>query len=386
MTFTNALARNDDSYKNTLALDENGKGIYSFNGGKIELTSAMGLFSASAVYGQSSTPVSIGWLAPNSFPGGQGYLLGVHQTGSDFITAGPDKVLTVLRDPPGSHSFSYLEKGLSFEETSAYKGSLRNEGTEDLTLGVKTYVQIITIAGVGAMTGSATSSLETETGATVGLSHSEEYTGTDTKKYTSTLTTRFETSSDPLYVWANGDDYIGYSTNLTFGTTNNITIIPRAYYDAVIYGGGDCNKEYSVTQDWAMVQKDGICVNQSFSTLFAYPQIHIEEVLIPNIEDLISAKLLLPGQYDLDSLRGLVNADTTLVFYVSNIPATDPMFSQDSTYEMIYYKSDLPIDQQTISVFDTIQYLRQSIEKWEERMADNEEAKVNAVLLQYYSF
>ena len=81
------------------------------------------------------------------------------QTGRDFVTGGPDRVLTVLRDPPGSNSYSYLEKGTTITESSTYTGSASNDGSETLTQNLG--LEVITFAGVGA---GVISKTETENG------------------------------------------------------------------------------------------------------------------------------------------------------------------------------------------------------------------------------
>lgn len=39
------------------------------------------------------------------------YVLGSRSRGSSFVSAGPIRLMNILRDPPGSHSYSYCEKG-----------------------------------------------------------------------------------------------------------------------------------------------------------------------------------------------------------------------------------------------------------------------------------
>ena len=52
------------------------------------------------------------------------FVMGGKLTGTDFVTAGPDKLLMVLRDPPGANSFSYAEKGSTISHTTSYSGSV----------------------------------------------------------------------------------------------------------------------------------------------------------------------------------------------------------------------------------------------------------------------
>jgi hypothetical protein len=346
-------------------------------------------------YGSIDNPVSINWAPPASFANGNAYVLGYLLTGYDFVTAGPDKVLTVLRDPPGSNSYSYLEKGITFTESSAYTGSVKNTGSEDFTTGVKT--ETVVFAGIGA--GKIETVMETDNGVTLGISHEEQYEGQDTKTTTTTTTTRFQTSDDPLYVGANGDVYVGYSTNVSFGTTNSVTIVPRSKYEAA--EGTYDDPFYNSNPDWVLLKSSGMSASQSFNTLFAYPQIHIEEVLIPKLESIRNNLLLQPDEYSIDALQAQANA-TGETFYVSyfksdsihfgksnddsslsnlNNANGDPQDLFDGPSYRIIYKENT-----SSSLSDTIVYLNQSIAAWKARMLDNEKAKKEAELLENYSF
>lgn len=390
-TFNNDLADNDNKAA-VVEADSTGIATHTFNGASPEITSAIRQMNVKVAYGKSSSPTSIDWVQPANFPRGEAYVLGAHQTGTDFVTAGPDKILTVLRDPPGSNSYSYLEKGVSFEETSTYTGSIKNSGSEDFTLGVK--AETVVFAGVGA--GTINKVIETESGVSLGITHEEQYEGQDTKKTTNTITTRFQTSDDPTYVGADGDVYIGYSTNVTFGSTQNVVIVPKSKLAA--YTGTRYNETSSA--DWALVYAEGRSISQSFSTLFAYPQVHIETKLIPQLEGIRNSILTSTMGNTPDQLQAAANAQGK-VFYYSYLPETSPDFGKanddesitdkthgtsDDLFDGPSYRIIFPTNKPGMTVSDTIVYLNQSIDAWIQRLADNEKAKAKAELLQNYSF
>lgn len=58
-----------------------------------------------------------------SLPDIRGIVFGNIPTGSNFVTAGPDQVLMVLRDPPGSGSSYTWEKGTSHTISTQYTQS-----------------------------------------------------------------------------------------------------------------------------------------------------------------------------------------------------------------------------------------------------------------------
>ncbi|WP_282037417.1 LamG-like jellyroll fold domain-containing protein [Saccharicrinis aurantiacus] len=387
--FNNELANNDNKDAEVVA-DSVGVAFYTFSGSDPEITSGIRTMNLKVTYGDDAAPTSIDWEHPVFFTNGEAYVLGAHQTGTDFVTAGPDKVLSVLRDPPGSNSYAYLEKGISFEESSTYTGSIKNSGNEDFTLGVK--AEIVTWTGVGA--GVILKTLETSSGATVGIIHEEEYQGQDTKKTTTKTTTRFQTSADPYFVGADADLYIGYSTNISFGSTQNVTIVPLSKLDA--YTG----THYKKVGDWAIVYAEGRSMSQSFNTLFAYPQIHIEEKLIPQFENIRNDILKESMGFSIAELQAAADAQGK-VFYYSYLPESSPDFGKvnedesildktlgdaDDIFDGPSYKIIYPTNNPSLSVADTIVYLNQSVEQWKARMADNEKAKVEATLLQNYSF
>ena len=356
--------------------------IYMFKVSEPSISSAIGTIAATFTYGTSDNPTSVAWENPIGNSNGMAYILGAHQTGTNFVTAGPDKLLCVLRDPPGSNSYSYLEKGVSFSEESKYTGSVKNEGNEDFTTGVEVRTQQITVVGVGTMVGTATTLAEVESGVTLGVSHSEEYTGNNSSKTSVTTTTRFQTSDDPLYVGANGDLYIGYSTNLTFGTSQNVKAVSRATYDSL---GGELayEKTYLVNDNIAVVQSNGVTMGQKFGTLFAYPQVHIEQVLIPTLEELRNSLLILPGEADSSKLQAKADADSANYYY-SLVNADNENFGKTG-----YYVSYL--SQSKYVSRDTIEVLNTYINDWKKALSDNDSIKATVIKseklkLQNYSF
>ncbi len=387
----------------TIALDTiTGSAEYSFQAAEpVSLTSPTGNFTATATYGEEGTP-SISWQQP--FADGLAWIVGAKQTGTNFITQGPDKVLAILRDPPGSNSYSYLESGVSWTENSTYTGSLSHEGKEIVE--TKVGVEIITVTGspvVGTI-----QHTETQSGLTVGVEQSAKYTGEDSKETNTTLTTSFQTSDDPQFVGADGDVYIGYSTNLTFGYTDNVTFVKRSKY----LGSASYAHVYDETSssDWVMLQSKGNSVTQSFSTMFFYPQIYIEQSLLPNIESCRNS-LLMDSTYIQDTamLQHLADSLDT-VFYVSYFSADNPNYGKSNTditianihngdstsdfdgpsYICIYKRNaidTLENGKTRLRVqVDTINGFNQSIANWIKQLAINEEQKLKSTVKQNYSF
>lgn len=352
------------------------KRIYSFVANEPDLSTAKATIAATFTYGDSDNPTSVSWENPMGNVNGEAYVFGSHQTGADFVTAGPDKFLTVLRDPPGSNSYSYLEKGVTFTESDTYTGSFHNEGSEVWTQGVQ--VSTLTFAGTSGITvaGTAQVMFESESGVTLGIEHEETYTGSNSKTTTTTTTTRFQTSDDPSYVGADADLYIGYSTNLSFGTNVSITVVDRKTYDDL--GSEYYEETFKLTDDYAIVKSNGYSVGTKFNTLFAYPQRHVEQVLIPNLKELRKGLLILPGEMTDVQAQEKADRDKQPV-YLSKVEADDDNFGEKNSYTCMYPKG--------VTSIDTIAYLTQSIHNWENALKDNDSVKVMAESLhQNYSF
>ncbi len=371
--------------------DSTGVAYYDFQVTEPELTSGLRKFSAKIYYGSEEPQTSISWNGAFD-----GIILGGIQTGRDFVTGGPDKVLMVLRDPPGTNSYSYLEKGITVSESSTYNGSAKNKGSELFTqyLGF----DLVTWVGFG---GGVINTVENKNGITLGVVHEETVSGSESKKSVTTTTTRFETSSDPMYVGADGDVFVGYSTNIAYGATNNVNIVTAEQYQ-------DDPSKYEVfetitpsaTSSYLLVKQVGLGVAQTFGTLFAYPQKHIEDRLLPEMEALRNNFLMqLPSNMTYDDLQELATElDTT--FYVSYLSSGDPNYGKDNddsafrntedpdpkdefngpSYRVIFPDND------DYTRHDTVLYLNQSIANWYKQLENNEKAKLNAKLLQNYSF
>src|SRR3546814_10745097 len=97
--------RNCSTSADMLSLDSTGTGYYTFLAGDPAIT-APGLKSLSVTvrFGQA-TDLNWSWLGQ---PKLEGFVMGLKMTGTDFVTAGPDKLLDVLREPPGSRSYSFI--------------------------------------------------------------------------------------------------------------------------------------------------------------------------------------------------------------------------------------------------------------------------------------
>jgi len=369
--------------------DDNGQALFSFYANMIDLTTGLREITASASVDEGS---SFSWKNP--YP--TVICTGSVQEGNNFVTAGPNHVMTVLRDPPGSNSYAFLEKGYTISSSSTYSGSVGEVGEENITTGVK--VETIVFNGVGTGTIQKVSEVDSEWG--VDIEHSEVYNHENSRSYSITTNQRFQTSEDPGYVGADGDVFIGESTNIVYGAVQNLAFVSKERFDAV---GAENSQFYheidgAMPKDskYVMVKQTAIGVSSQFATMFAYPQVHIENVLIPNLETLKNSILHQSTEMSESEFQALADGNREAV-YVSKLPLDDENYGKSNTDEVfkgdpnysnlddgasykIYYASGLAHPN------DTILYLNQTIDKWYEELAKNEEAKVKATdLLNNYS-
>lgn len=369
----------------TLSLNNFGAGIYSFTCGEPNLDNGSGLkgFSISETVGSQITQWNNG-IKQNA------YIMGGHVTGSNFVTTGPDEIAWMLRDPPGANSFSTLSAGSTSTTTRSYIGTAAQSGDQKLDVFLGNSTTTFTGLGAGVIV-----KLDVENSQGVHTSHSESYTGTNTHVTTRTLLTTYQTSSSPDYVGANGDVFIGNSTNITVSAAINLNIIRNVDVqstDVVFWDGSKNNSLYSI------VQRTGLNVGQSYGTQFVYPQLHIEQTLIPNLRTLRNS-FLMPYTMSATDAQSRANS-TSAPIYVSKLANTDPNFGA-SNYDEVAFgsnaKDNESDDGPSYHIYyptgaakynlDTISFINQTIANWIKVLSENEKAKVNATRkVENYSF
>lgn len=391
---TLSFSRGDLAYgtQENITTDENGEAEWTFQVNNPEMTSAMRSAAMDMTYtenSQSTSSTTINWKEGFDGKGNtKAVVVGAKIMGSDFVTNGPDKVLFVLRDPPGSNSYAYLEKGVTVTSTSSYEGNVTNEGV--LNNEAKIGLELMTFAGVGA--GKITNN-EIKDEYSFGVSHSETIGGTDTDTKTMTTTTRFETSSDPQYVGADGDLFVGFSTNIGVGKTQNIAVVSREMYLSAPNKYELFGDVTPAANDYLLVKATGLGLSQKYGTMFIYPQVHIEKVLLPKLEEVRNSML----HQQSEALDFQAMADNTkLPVYVSKLATDDPNYGKSNNDKVFGgANADNPCDGPSYKIYapkgvvmkeDTIMYLNQSIENWKTQLRNNEEQKVKAELMQNHSF
>ncbi|MDR1792160.1 MAG: T9SS type A sorting domain-containing protein [Bacteroidales bacterium] len=246
----------------------------------------------------------------------EAYVLGTKSDGNNFVTKGPKTVDFVLHDPPGSHSYAWIEKGASITTTSEYGGSA------GLTVGLSTNfamgVDLKTFAGMGA-------GVVTESGVVNNYQQGFETTQTagrdNTSTKTVTATQRYETSAEPDFVGPDADIFIGAAYNIIFGEAKIIQIIDTANVSDPLpmLLTSKSGKKYQLGSQM------GLFMVPEFETDFAFTRAHIVNNVIPNLKKLRDVYL----NVHTSGAMPTINSGTS-PYYVSILPLNDPHFGKNN--------------------------------------------------------
>lgn len=305
------------------------------------------------------------------------YITGNRAKGRNFITSthAITHLLDVLRDPPGSKSYAYIEAGTTYKYNYTYDFTIQFGLDVSIFAGTATNVNIGTYAGAGSGVYSGhVLNLSSMKGFSLPIKSSYYYK--HQASYTFTTTDRIETGSDPYYVGNKGDVYIGTTQNVYFGLTDAVKPIDSLTYAFLspretnstmkvlgVNRGKDGKLYYLVI---GTETEAGTYLNSSFY----YTHDHIVSTLIPQLKMSRDA-LLMTG----DSAAVKAAADKThKVMYWSRVPATDAMFGTKGTYSQI-----LPDKYNEQMVYpDEVDAYNRQITDWIDILVANEKEKISA--------
>ena len=375
---------------NQLALDEKGEATYTWKAGSANITAPYSR-NLSITYEVGGQVNSWKFNGEDFMPG---VILGALPTGSNFVTQGPDKLLMILRDPPGSGSNAEWTSGTvtAYEKTIGH--CWNTETTVQVTNGFGGDVTINT----GASTLGAVSTVEIKTSTKDDLSWGgkavSEGENSTTTSHSLTVTQTVATSDDPSLVGSLGDVFIGQSTNMIFGKARRV--------------GFSRNQENQEKPELGV--SEVMSVGSDFSTYFTYTAYYIESYLIPNWEALRNDLLVSVSE---EVYNSFVNNTDELV-YLTKLSPDDPKFGSDNhdaevwgdkaskfgaiegpSYKVVYpsqTKIEPKIGETLEADQDMVYHYNLQISNWVRHLAANEEEKVKAwedrenKLLRNYSF
>ncbi len=310
---------------------------------------------------------ALGWDGNSTF---KAVIFGVLPTGTNFVTAGPDEVHMVLRDPPGSNSSAYWEQGT----TATFSRKVGGKFSSDAEFATVTRFGTELKTSTGTPLFATITDFESKADMTVGTHVSSHIVDSKEDVKTVTTTKRISTSDSPDYVGEQGDVFIGSSTNVLFGKARSVCLIEN---------GGS----YSIGL------KETYTTNSTFGTAFSYTQYYVENVLIPNMESLRNAMLQSVSESDYNNY---VN-NTGRPVYLTKLSPDDERFATSNFDEEVWgaealdstsqnklvgpsYKMVMPTYVEPDSAYqDSVEWYNTQIAVWIKTLADNEKAKVTAI-------
>ncbi|MDL2243349.1 T9SS type A sorting domain-containing protein [Bacteroidales bacterium OttesenSCG-928-J19] len=278
--------------------------------------------------------------------------------GNNFVTNGPDYVDIILRDPPGSNSRAYIEKGSSFTH------SVEHTDVKTVTESVESTIHAGFEEEVGKGIGLILiTDIKNQADILLGTEIEEEFTDNNSRQTTISFNQEISTSSDPNYVGSMADVYIGRSTNLVYGLVNQLALYPTNDKPGDVTASG-------VIGDYSLFNKSVNTVGVEFGTMFTYTQTHLIDHQIPQWKKLRDQLIIPVTEYPKESS---IVWGSDKVKYVSRLSKDDPNFGQPTTYK-IYYAPNATSKEKAE---DKVWEYNTNILNWEARIRDNERMKVN---------
>lgn len=324
---------------------------------------------------------------PKNGPIYRAYILGQRPKGNNFYTGGPQIPEIILRDPPGSKSYAYIEKGSGYTVSSGYSSEDANNSgnTIEYKLGVK-------IKFGGGLAGPV---IETEVinSGEAGLSYSTEVNESGEYVKSITFNERVETSSDPGVVGSMGDIYIGKSYNYFYGESDNLKIVD--YQVATDNGITALDDTELKDTQYTLGIVDGYIIDpDSKDTYFKYTQAHIINKLLPELEKrrnnlFISSKRSdgtpkYKNEFTKADLRfGIAHeytaVDATTIKAFFKMSDTENILSYEFYPEKITVEDINKVKDREIYEVDSVRYYNEQIGLWIDALRLNETEKALAI-------
>ena len=304
------------------------------------------------------------------------YVLGAVEKENDILEMDTTEtgitLLDILRDPPGSQSYAYLEKGTNYHVSYKELYNYRFGAYLHFTYGNDARYFVGTYAGTpaaGVSTGILNSIGELSNW---DLPIAVQWHGSSEASYTFTTNERIETGTDPLHVGSAGDVLIGVTNGVMTSKADAFRIVDSVSYE-MLKGQID-NKNVRVVQQgisadgkpWYLMRTEDVLLKHAITSSFAYSQFHILSSVIPELLYRRNS-LLLTGSRD----EAVAAAQATnQPVYWSMVPTDSLSFGEEGSYEIITPQGYSAV------VFDQVHLCNKSVDNWIGVIATNEAEKV----------
>lgn len=305
----NNLARNTSEM--VIELNEKGKGEYKFKAGDPSKNHQTQYLKNIAINFEVATNPDVTIDGFTDYHK-KGIILGqIPGEIKDFVS-GPELPKMILRDPPGSNSFTFLSKGTSFSSSTS------------MSIGSSVAVGVSATIGLGGTVTmqmgapGATTELKNEThlDVTAGLSIETSALRGKELSETFTLTESWQTNADGDFVGSDGDLFIGNSQNYFLGTSDIFEVLPLSFCqnnleaDKFIDLNVDCIVDGEADKLAIANRKTLFFAKNGSPTMFMYSQAHIKNTLIPKYREM--AGMEQPDSEDTTKNAAWFNKQATL--------------------------------------------------------------------------
>ena len=374
-----------DVSRKTYALDEFGKVTYQFDGGvpkitpdytkTLEISSLTGQNNSIKTEWQFQRPDSTGQIKASDF---KGYVFGGSPTGNNFVTKGPNQVRMILRDPQGSGSSTTFSTGNTV--TTAHSLTLVDKLDNNLVIDYQKGSEFAAV--IGAPGAATIKKVEINSSDAVGYQNVETWTSDNSYTISTTNTKTWSTSSSPSFDGADGDVFIGYSSNIVYGISRMLGLVPL---NKCL---NDCRDTLS---GFAIGLNNGLRMDPQFDTEFQFTQKHIETELIPNLKLIRDLYMLNSPYHTADSSHQY----GTPSYASANTSYRDTVYINGQTGDTIYerigdkysYSYSVPGDFASDTEFsDSVLIFNQQIENWIGHLARNEREKLQGAKITNISY
>ena len=364
---------------NKLRLDENGIAKYRWRAGVPNVSSPY-TRTISMTYDINGRQYQ--WNGS----GLEGIILGDLSSGSNFMTQGTDHLTMILRDPPGTGSSAEWSTGSTTTVTTLKNDTWSDSAETGFTSHLGSVTEIMTgnVTGAGAGVQPVTISsvkVEAKDDLTTHVTMENEGESGETIEETTTITKAVATSGEPDFVGADGDIFIGNSTNIIFGNARRVGFM----------------KDKS---NFSIGLRNVISTSMNLDgTTFMYTQGYIKNTLLPNFKKLRQRMLLTKTQAEIDQYNPVHDVGTHNLgkeagnLYLTKLTPDDENFGEEGTYTVVVpdpyvempnsakkSKEDMIawLIKEKYATADSVEWINGQIATWERNLELNEREKVRA--------
>ena len=285
------------------------------------------------------------------------------------------RLFDILRDPPGSGSYSSLASGATYQKSENYHLSIKAGMQINMAFGSH-YTGVVGAvaapAGIGSFTGAQ---IQTSTATPVSIPLSFNGTFNWSSQYQYTTSEQVRTGSDAYHVGSGADVYMGATENLYHGVGHGMTILDSAAYAAMSAQTKNGTMKVIATSRNDQGELRYLVVARKLlysfgaGATFTYTQEHILTTVIPTLLRERNALILTT-----DSLTAQRQANATgkRVYYTALTP-------EDKDFALRNYHWADPQNTSLAFTSDTIAAYNRTVLQWTELIALNEKEKVQAI-------